>query len=76
MGIRQKDYAKQLEESLAGGGSLEKAHKAAVKKGRERPKPKKKKRRDEEALTKKVARMLKMVYYGEKYHKKTKGGKK
>lgn len=79
MGIRQKEYAKKLEAELAGGKSLEKAHEAAVKRGGAKPKvkkPKKAKPYDEEALTKKVARMLKMIYHGKKYHKKTQSRKK
>lgn len=68
MAVRGLQYAEKLERELAGGRTVERAHKAAVKKARVRvSKPKK---YDEGALIKKVGRMLKMIYYGKEYHRK------
>ena len=63
MGVRQSDYAKEFEKQFASRGSFVKAHETAVKKASVA-------KQKEEALIKKVKRMLKMIYYGKRYHEK------
>lgn len=68
MAINRQQYARELEEQLGAGKGVVKAHKTASKKF----KVPSKKKYNEEALIKKVAKMLKMIYHGKEYHKKKK----